>query len=89
MSYLVPPTTTATRAPIATDDAGDGYRVGWIWVDTVAKAVYMLADATIGAAVWLQVGVSLFLLYAGTAAEIDYLQAGAVAAFAADDFRVN
>lgn len=89
MSYLVPPTTTATRAPLATDDAGDGYRIGWIWVDTAARAVYMLADATIGAAVWLQVGVSLFLLYAGTGAEIDYQQAGAVAAFAAEDYRVN
>lgn len=89
MSYLVPPTTTATRAPLATDDAGDGYRIGWIWVDTAAKAVYMLADATAGAAVWLQVGVSLFLVYASTAAEIDYQQAGAAAAFAATDFRVN
>lgn len=89
MSYLVPPTTTATRAPLATDDAGDGYRVGWIWVDTAAKAVYMLADATAGAAVWLQVGVSLFLLYAGTGAEIDYLQANAVAAFMPADYRVN
>lgn len=89
MSYLVPPTTTAARAPLVTDDAGDGYRIGWIWVDTAARAVYMLADATVGAAVWLQVGVSLFLLYAGAGADIDYLQAGAVAAFAPADYRVN
>jgi hypothetical protein len=89
MSYLVPPTTTATRAPLATDDAGDGYRIGWIWVDTAARAVYMLADATTNAAVWLQVGVSLYMLYAGTAADFDYQQAGAVAAFAPNDVRVN
>lgn len=89
MSYLVPPTTTATRAPLATDDAGDGYRVGWIWVDTVAKAVYMLADATVGAAVWRQVAAAMILSYASTAAEIDYQKAGAVAAFAAEDYRVN
>ena len=89
MSYLVPPTTTAARAPLATDDAGDGYRVGWIWVDTAAKSVYMLADATIGAAVWRQVAAAMILSYASTAAEIDYLQAGAVAAFAPADYRVN
>lgn len=89
MSYLVPPTTTAARAPLATDDAGDGYRVGWIWVDTAAKAVYMLADATIGAAVWLQVGVSLFLLVSASAIDREQYRSTLTGAFAPDDTRVN
>ena len=89
MSYLVPPTTTATRAPLATDDAGDGYRVGWIWVDTAARAVYMLADATTNAAVWLQVGVSMYVVYAGTAADVEYMAAGTTAIYAPADYRVN
>lgn len=89
MSYLVPPTTTAARAPLVTDDADDGYRVGWIWVDTAAKAVYMLADATVGAAVWRQVAMALVLAYSGTATEIEYLSAGASMIYAPDDARVN
>jgi len=89
MSYLVPPTTTAARAPLVTDDAGDGYRIGWIWVDTAARAVYMLADAAVGAAVWRHVGAALLLSYASTATDIDYQKAGAVAAFAPADYRVN
>jgi len=39
--------------------------------------------------VWRQVAAAMILSYASTAAEIDYLQAGAVAAFMPADYRVN
>lgn len=43
---------TATVAPTPTDDAGDGYALGSIWVDTVAKSAYICVDPTTSAAVW-------------------------------------
>gem|GEM_PF-3475006 len=42
----------ATVAPAVTDDTGDGYAVGSVWVNVTADTVYMCVDATTGAAVW-------------------------------------
>lgn len=74
MSYLVPPTTTATRAPTATDDAADGFRLGWLWVDTTARVAYLLVDATAGAAVWLQLAVLAAGVLWTERANLDYQQ---------------
>jgi len=42
----------ATAAPAVTDDSGDGYSVGSIWVDVTGDAAYICVDASVGAAVW-------------------------------------
>ena len=44
----------AIIAPVATDDAGDGYSIGSAWVDTLTKIIYDCVDATVGAAIWIQ-----------------------------------
>jgi hypothetical protein len=43
----------ATAAPAVTDDDGDGYEVGSVWVDVTGDAAYICVDASTGAAVWL------------------------------------
>ena len=43
----------ATVAPAVTDDTGDGYSVGSVWVDVTGDAAYICVDASSGAAVWL------------------------------------
>ena len=40
--------------PSLIDDADDGYRVGQRWVNTLTLTTWTLADATPGAAVWVQ-----------------------------------
>jgi hypothetical protein len=42
----------ATAAPAVTDDSGDGYSVGSIWVDVTGDDAYICVDASVGAAVW-------------------------------------
>jgi hypothetical protein len=42
----------ATAAPAVTDDSGDGYGVGSIWVDVTADKAYIAVDVSVGAAVW-------------------------------------
>jgi hypothetical protein len=42
----------ATAAPAQTDDSGDGYSVGSIWIDVTGDAAYICVDASVGAAVW-------------------------------------
>jgi len=43
----------ATLAPTATDDSGDGYAVGSLWIDIAADEAYRMVDATAGVAVWV------------------------------------
>lgn len=43
-----------TTAPTINEDAGDGYSVGSIWVDTTNDKSYICSDSTVGAAVWQQ-----------------------------------
>lgn len=52
MSCLVNP--GATVAPTVNEDAGDGYSVGSLWLDTTADKAYLCLDSTVGAAVWQQ-----------------------------------
>lgn len=42
----------ATTAPAVTDDSGDGYEVGSVWVDVTNDKTYTCTDATAGAAIW-------------------------------------
>jgi hypothetical protein len=67
----------ATAAPTVTDDAATlGVTVGSLWIDTAAPAVYVCADASTGAAVWVEVS-------GGddqTAVEVPFTPAGSIAA---------
>lgn len=46
----------ATSAPTVNDDSGDGYSVNSHWIDVSNDEVYICVDASVGAAVWKQVG---------------------------------
>lgn len=43
---------SAARAPLATDDIGEGYTAGSLWLDIVGEAVYRCVDPTSSGAVW-------------------------------------
>jgi len=45
----------ATAAPAVTDDSGDGYSPGSIWVDVTNDKSYICQDATSTAAVWTDI----------------------------------
>lgn len=45
----------ATTSPAVTDDSGDGYSVGSRWVDTTNDRAYVCVDASVGAAVWVEI----------------------------------
>lgn len=47
---------TATAAPTVDDDSGDGYSVGSAWIDVTADKAYICLGATVGAAVWEEIG---------------------------------
>jgi hypothetical protein len=44
---------TATANPAVTDDSGDGYSVGSVWINLTLDRAYLLTDAAAGAANWL------------------------------------
>ena len=46
----------ASAPPTVDDDSGDGYAVGSSWFDTTNDKAYLCLDATVGAAVWQEVG---------------------------------
>lgn len=48
----------SASSPTVNDDAGDGYVLGMVWVNTTTDTAYILTDETVGAAVWSQVGSS-------------------------------
>jgi len=45
---------SASVAPAVGDDSADGYGIGSLWIDAVAKQAYVCVDPTVGAAVWRQ-----------------------------------
>lgn len=45
----------ATTAPTATDDGASGYAPGSRWVDVTNDKAYICLDASVGAAVWIEV----------------------------------
>lgn len=48
----------ATVAPTVNDDSADGYSIGSHWYDLTAKRAYVCLDATVGAAIWVEVTVA-------------------------------
>lgn len=46
----------ATANPGTGDDSADGFEVGSIWINLTADSVYMCTDASVGSAVWKQLG---------------------------------
>ena len=50
--------TSAAVAPTVDDDELDGFAIGDGWVDTVTDSMYVLTDATAGAANWVLLGTS-------------------------------
>jgi hypothetical protein len=77
--------TSAASAPTVGDDELDGYEVGDGWINTVTDAVYILTDATAGAAVWVLLGSGSAIWggITGTLADQTDLQAAIDAAAAA------
>ena len=61
---------SASAAPTADDDSGDGYAVGSLWIDTTNDKVYQCVDATATAAVWKELSAE------GSGATVD-LESGA------------
>lgn len=56
---------TATTDPTVNDDSDDGYGVGSPWVNTSSGDVFICGDATVGAAVWIQINASPTERYTG------------------------
>lgn len=58
MAYTDFPSVTRAAAPVAANDSTQGFVVGSQWVDTsvAPRKIYLCADATAGAAVWLAAG---------------------------------
>jgi hypothetical protein len=49
----------ANDPPLPTDDAGDGYYNGSVWIDTDAlpqPQAYICVDATVNQAIWVPIG---------------------------------
>jgi len=74
-------TTTHTVPPTVDDDKTLGYTVGGTWIDTASGKVYVLVDATDGAAVWVET-TGGGTVYAPTTA--DYLVGTAQAGLSAE-----
>ncbi|HML23525.1 MAG TPA: hypothetical protein PKD09_17850 [Aggregatilinea sp.] len=60
---------SATSAPTAGDDSGDGYSVGSRWVDTAVDKAYVCLDATLGGAVWKEITATAVTTNAATAVD--------------------
>ena len=51
---IFPRIVTSTSNPAVTDDSGDGYAVGTVWLNTSTTAAWILMDSTEGAAGWTE-----------------------------------
>ena len=59
----------STSNPTVNDDSGDGYAIGSVWANKTLGRVYVCVDDSVGAAVWLYLGVEPTVYsqtYAGT-----------------------
>jgi len=59
----------AAVAPAVGNDSSQGYSVGSHWVDTTANKAYICVDASVGAAIWLEVGSTVHPVELGVAQE--------------------
>ena len=87
MPRLIIPSVITNVAPTTGDDSADGYRVGTLWVDTVAELFYVAMDVTPAAAVWKMSGDAAALAAhlsdtadAHDASAISFVPAGTIAA---------
>ena len=55
---------TAIVNPAITDDSGDGYAIGQVWINTVTNTVFVATVVTIGAAIWKEILTSPLILAA-------------------------
>jgi outer membrane protein assembly factor BamB len=53
---LVKNNLAASSAPTTGDDSDDGYAVSSVWIDTTNDKAYVCLDASVGAAVWNEIG---------------------------------
>lgn len=67
---------TTTTAPIATSDAAHGFTLGQLWINTTDNTVYVAANVTNGAAIWVQVGGSGTVTAASVTATADSYLSG-------------
>lgn len=51
--------TAAAADPTVNDDTGDGYRIGTMWHRADTDQIWVLVDATLGAAKWLELPTSI------------------------------
>lgn len=54
-STYYPGRTVSASDPSVNDDSGDGYLIGWEWVNSSTGDIFFLQDASVGAAVWLKI----------------------------------
>ena len=47
---------TAVVPPTVNDDSGSGYAVGSLWLDTATNVLWYCMDASVGAALWANLG---------------------------------
>jgi hypothetical protein len=66
MSFSLPPQVVKTTNPSVTDDASQGFFSGYTWANSSTKIVYYCISSALGAAVWVQLGLSLSLAYTTT-----------------------
>lgn len=55
-SFSVRRNTVVAGTPTAFSDSGSGYTQGSLWIDTLTGFAYLCTDASVGAAVWVQIG---------------------------------
>lgn len=54
MQQSTGPHTIKSVSPTANDDSSDGWNILSFWVDTSINAVFICANSSVGAAVWVQ-----------------------------------
>lgn len=74
-----------TAAPTVSDDSGDGYAIGDLWIDETNDKVYQALNVSVGAAVWIEItggggGASVWGSITGTLSDQTDLQAAIDAA---------
>jgi len=64
---------SAVTAPGASDDSGDGYSVGSLWINVAGspKEAYQCMDATVGAAIWINTTLDISELGTGAVRNIE------------------
>ena len=62
---------TAIVNPAVTDDSGDGYAIGQVWINTVTDTVFVATSVAVGVAVWKDVSTDVSTDTTSTSAVIN------------------